>query len=806
MQYPKLSHLALVLTAVLSSQPLYAQAQDASSTEATQGKQETKADETLIVTGTRSMARSQFDTMAPVDVFSKDEVNATASSELTDILTTLAPSFNVQRLPMNDGLVFVRPATMRGLSPDHTLVLINGKRRHRSALLGSRGAQGADLAQIPAAAIKRIEVLRDGAAAQYGSDAIAGVINIILDDSEGVSGYTQAGQYYEGDGFEWQTALRAGTKLANGGHLSATLEYTDAEMTSRSRQRPDAIDFEEQTGIEVNDPVQNWGQPDRQALRLAFNAETYLGDTRWYGFATYGESEGVSDFNWRNPLSTSAYRPSPENYPDYDLNKIYPAGFSPKFGSEDEDTALTTGFSGEFSSDFSWEASVAYGRNTIDYTMDESINASLGTDSPTSFYIGQLQQTEVNANLDFVYLWESDLFVYPANVAFGVETREETYKVGAGDYASYAVGPAAAEGLPSGSNGFPGFSPQQAGEYDQRSYAAYADIEMPLTDRLTTGVAVRFEDFSEFGDTLDGKLSLRYEMTDSVALRSTISTGFRAPTPGQLESTRVNQGLDTVTLNLFTAGRLSPTSPVAQYFGAKPLEAEDSISYTLGMTFRTDSGFNASLDMYQIDVDNRFGQSQSYTVTDEIRQELLAQGVAGAESFTSVNFFTNAFDTRTRGIDLAGNYSFSTDFGDIDVAGAVNYNTTEVTHQDGTVNEYNVTRIEDGLPNWSANLSATWHLGNWDYYARVRYFGEWTDAADQASGQIYQDFGAETLVDIAATWHISDQTKVRFGIENLFDNYPDEATFQANRGLIYSRHAPYDTDGGQYYVRFDYAF
>ncbi len=799
MKYAQPSYLALSVATFLASHSAIAQS--------TANEPEiSAADETIIVTGTRSSARTQFDTMAPVDVFSKEEIDATSSSELTDVLTTLAPSFNVQRLPMADGLVFVRPATLRGLSPDHTLVLVNGKRRHRSALLGSRGTQGPDLAQIPVAAIKRIEVLRDGAAAQYGSDAIAGVINIILEDSKGVAGYSQAGQYYEGDGFEWQSALRVGGDLGQDGHITATLEYTDAEATSRSRQRPDAIDFEESTGIEVSDPVQNWGQPDRQALRLALDAETFFQTTRWYAFGTYGEGEGVTDFNWRNPLTSSAYRPSPENYPDYDLNEIFPAGFSPKYGQDDQDLSLTTGIDGNLTPDLTWDASVSYGRNQIDYVMDESINASLGSDSPTSFYLGQLQQTEINANLDFVYTWQNDLFVYPANLAYGFETREETYEISAGDYASYAVGPAAAEGLPSGSNGSPGFSPQQAGEYNQRSYAAYVDVEMPLTDNLVTGVALRYEDYSEFGDTLDGKLSMRYELSHNMALRGTVSTGFRAPTPGQLESTRTSQGLDTVTLQLFTRGRLSPNSPVAQYFGAKPLQPEESVSYTMGLTARTDGGFSGSIDVYQIDLDNRFGQSQSYQVTEDIRQELIAQGVVGAESFTSVNFFTNAFDTRTRGIDLAGNYTFSTTAGDIAVAGGVNYNDTEVTRQDGTLSEYGVTRIEDGLPNWSANLSATWERGDWQYYARLRYFGKWTDAADQSSGAIYQDFGAEAVVDVNATWQINDNFKLKLGIENLFDNYPDEATFQANRGLIYSRNAPYDTDGGSYYMRLDYRF
>ncbi len=764
--------------------------------------------EEVIVTGTRVENRTSFDAMAPVDVVSERALERIASSELVDKLPQITPSFNVQRLPMADGLVFVRPATLRGLSPDQTLVLVNGKRRHRSALLGSRGSQGSDMAQIPSFALKRVEVLRDGASAQYGSDAIAGVVNLILDDSTGLDSYIQGSTYDAGDGDEVQVGVRAGITLADRGTLTATVEYTNADSTSRSRQRPDAIVFQnENPDIDVRNPVQDWGQPEREATRVALNSQYQLNDRiDLYAFGTYGDGDGTTDFNWRNPTSTSAYLSSPTAFPGFDLNDIYPAGFTPQFSQDDRDISMVGGVRGQIAENLSWDSSVSYGENEIKYYLDQTINGSLGPQSPTSFYAGSLTQNELNFNLDFVYVWEMAPLSGPVNIAFGAEHRKENYEIGAGDRASYEVGPGAVDGLPSGSNGFPGYSANQANETDQDSYAFYVDMEAPVTERLTAGVALRYEDFSEFGDTTDGKFSLRYQFNDSFALRATGSTGFRAPTPGQMGSTRTSQGLDTETLNLFTYGRLSPSDPIARYFGAEPLEAEDATSLTAGLTFRTDSGFSGSLDIYQIEVDDRFGQSQTYFVSDEIRQELIAQGVAGAESITGVSFYTNAFDTRTRGVDLVTSYGMPLATGDLQVDLALNYNDTEVTDSDGTIGEIGIARIEDGLPEVSGNMTAEYRIQGWDILGRLRYFGEWKDASGQPTGDQYQDFGAEWLFDLALSYDFQTGLRATLGAENLFDTYPDEATFQASRGLVYSRNAPYDTDGALYYLKLSYTF
>lgn len=764
--------------------------------------------EEIIVTGTRGTQRTAFDTLAPIDVISGSTLDSTVSSELVDALAQSIPSFNVQRLPAADGQAFVRPATLRGLSADQTLVLVNGKRRHRSALLGSRGAQAVDLAQIPSFAIKRIEVLRDGAAAQYGSDAIAGVINIILDNDPGFQAFSQVSQYYEGDGTEYQAGAQGGWEIGQGGHITGTVEWAKSDATSRTRQRPDAIQFQQANpGLSVPNPVQRWGQPDQETIRLALDAALPVSETaEAYLFGTYGEGKGWTDFNWRNPDSTSNVYKNTTIFPGWNASQLYPAGFTPRFGQKDQDYSLVGGIRGDIASDLRADLSTSYGRNRIDYRMKESINASLGPASPTSFDDGSLIQEETNINLDFTYLWHSGLFNKPVNVAFGGERRNETYKIVAGDEASYAVGPGAAAGLATGSNGFPGYGADQAGSYDQTSYAGYIDIEAPVTDIWTIGLAGRYEDFSEFGHTADGKISTRLEVTPEFALRGSASTGFRAPTPGQANSTRTSQGLDTVTLNTFTSGRLSPSNPVAQYFGAQPLKPEESTNLSAGMAYQSGTGFTASADVYQIKLTDRFSQSASFAVTPAIRNQLIALGVPGANTFTSVSFFTNDFDTRTRGIDLVAAYVLPVGEGNLHLSAAYNYNQTKVTG--GSLEASATQRIlfEEGKPQHNAALSAEYRWGDYALLAKMRYYGKWTDSSGNATGDIFQRFGAESFVDLAATWNVTDMVSLRVGAENIFDTYPAEATNQANRGLIYSRNAPYDTDGGQYYARVEVRF
>ncbi len=763
--------------------------------------QEAAVMDRVIVTGTREASRTKFESLAPVDVLSEAAVQGSASAEFGDVLAQLVPSFNVQRLPLADGSVFVRPASLRNLSPDQTLVLINGKRLHRSALLGSRGSQAPDFGQIPSFAIKRVEVLRDGASAQYGSDAMAGVINVILKDEPGFEGFVQYGQYFEGDGANYRVGGQGGLRLGQAGFLNGGAEWTTSDPTSRTRQRPDAITFQAANPtLQVPNPVQRWGQPETSALRANLNfAYEIVPAVSAYGFLTYGEGEGDSDFNWRNPVSTgSVFNPS-SAFPGFTARSIYPVGFAPIFGQDDEDYQLSSGLRGTNGDDFNWDISASYGSNQIDYRIANTINASLGPLSPLAFNLGSLAQREFNLNSDFVYKLDLNGLANPLNIAFGLERRSETYEIKAGEPASYAIGPGAATGLAPNANGFPGFSPRQAGEFDQTSNAAYVDVEADLTSRLTLAGAVRHEDFSEFGSTTDYKASGRFALMGNLAARASYSTGFRAPTPGQLFSTATTQGLDTVTLQIFNSGRLSPSDSLAIALGAEPLEPEEAETVSAGLTWRTGFGLSGSIDAYQVTVTDRFSQSATQAVP---------AGTPNPDLFTGVSFFVNAFDTKTSGIDLTLDYQSDLGPGSLELTGAVNLNETEVESGTTSVvtNDQQRRVFEEGRPHQNATASASYDLGKFNLTARARYYGNWTDSSGNTTGLIFQEFGAITLFDLALAYDLSSNIVVRIGAENLFDTYPDEATFQSNRGLIYSRNAPYDTDGGQYYVRLDAKF
>ncbi|CCA90110.1 TonB-dependent siderophore receptor [Novosphingobium sp. PP1Y] len=749
----------------------------------------------IVVTGTRERSRTIFETLAPIDSLSQDAVRSSVSGDLNDTLAQLLPSYNIQRLPAADGQAFVRPATLRGLSADQTLVLLNGKRYHRSALLGTRGAQAADLASIPSLAIKRIEVLRDGAAAQYGSDAIAGVINIILEDEPGMSAYSQFSQYYEGDGNEYQVGARGGIALGDRGSIVLTGQYDHAEATSRTRQRADAEALQEANpDLDVPNPVQRWGQPDEERIHGSLDARYEFSEAiEVYGFVTAQDGDGVTDFNWRNPTATASVFKDTAAFPGFNFAQWYPAGFTPRFSTRYSDIQTSAGLRGEIAPAFTYDLSGSYGRSTIEYGMTESLNASMGPDSPTSFYIGKLEQREFNLNADFVYRLDVGS-TEPINVAFGAERRRETYEVGQGDDASWTIGQGAAEGLASSSNGYPGFGPDRVGTWHQTSYAGYLDLEWRPVDMLTLGAAGRYEDFSSFGDTFNYKLSARVDPIEGLGIRATWSTGFRAPTPAQLNTRATTQGLDTTTMTIYTQGRLSPSDPLAIALGARPLTPEKSRSLTGGVTFQTGFGLSGSVDLYQIKLMDRFSQSATFAVPADYNN---------VEGYSAISYFTNDFDTRTRGIDAVLSYVTQLGAGRLKANLAYNYNETKVTSGTSAAisNETQRVRFENALPHHNGTASLGYDVAGFEVLARARYYGPWTDVSGNATGEIFQKFGSMVLFDLSAAYTFNEHFSLRVGAENIFDSYPDEATFQAVRGLIYSRNAPYDTDGGQYYVR-----
>jgi iron complex outermembrane receptor protein len=770
--------------------------------------------DSMVITGTRRLDRSAAESMVPIDIVGAETISSYVSSELPDVLTQTVPSFNVQRLTIGEGLAFVRPARLRGLSPDQTLVLVNGKRQHRSALISPSGYQAVDLGQIPGSALKRIEVLRDGASAQYGSDAIAGVINVMLKDRLGLDGFAQVAQYFGGDGFNRQAGLDFGTRLGRDGLFNLALERTEADRTSRSVQRADALAYiaaHPDRQAFVRSPVQRWGQPEREASRLMFNTSYALAPhLTAYAFGILGRGEGLDDFNWRNPDTNAAFRRSTYQnaptsiFPTFALVDKFPGGFSPFFSTKDSDYSMFGGVKGDVGSELRWDVSASLGRSRIDYFLSNTVNASFGPESPTRFDAGGLRQRERNVNADAVYSPPGLALARPTTLAFGAEHRNEAFQIRQGDRYSWDVGKLA--DLAVGSNGFPGWSPIQVVDASRNSWAAYADLEAHPLAALSVEVAGRYEHFSDFGAKSTGKLASRWQVTREFAARAALSSGFHAPTPGLSNYTRTSQGLLPGTSTLFTSGQIGVTNPVAVFLGARALRPETSTNTSLGLVFTPAPAFTITLDAYRIDVRDRLNISQSFTLTAAQRSQLVASGVTDAANLNSVNFLTNAFDTRTAGLDGVATYrrKLSAD-SKFTLTGAANRTITRATRYDPRiVSNDGRTNLERRIPRNAGNLSAAYDFGPWGLLARVRYYGKWTDA--QSNSTIVQEFSTQTLVDLSISYRFVKSTQLVLGVENVFNRYPDKARFNAANGLLYSRNSPYDADGGRWFARLNTSF
>ncbi|MGC1303153.1 MAG: TonB-dependent receptor [Caulobacteraceae bacterium] len=771
----------------------------------------------IVVTGTREAGQTQFTALSPVSVYSQKTVTSTITTNLGQTLAEIAPGFDVKRLPAADGPEFIQPVSLDGLSPDFTLVLLNGKRFHNSGFIEGSGnsaaSQSSDLNMIPSFALSSIQVLTDGASAQYGSDAIAGVVNLILNTKPGVDVFAQGSQYYAGDGTSGEFGLRAATALPGGGHLMVTTEYSNDGLTSRTVQRPDAVAFQAANPqLNLANPVQRWGNPATNSWKYAFDGAEPIGDVaEGYIFGTMSNGYGIADINWRNPTTNAsvygtnpALGVAPTIFPGFNLNNVYPGGFTPREGTEYNDQQVDIGLRHKNSDVFTWDVSASYGHNDTGLFLDNSINASLGPDSPHNFQLGHYMDTDFDLNADFDYRLRTNFLPDPINIAFGAERRVETFEARSGDLASYEVGPGAAAGLAPGANGFPGINLQQAGTHSETSYAGYLDIQVPVTKQAQIEFAARDESFDLFGNTFNYKVAGRYELLqDAVAMRVSYSTGFKAPTPGQIFSTNTNQSLDSVTLQQVTAGRISPENPLAQALGAKPLTPETSTDIDGGLVWKTHFGLSGSLDLYQIDVANRLLQSPSFTLTPGQVAQLEASGVAGASAFTSVSFYTNAFSTATRGINLTSNYARHLGPGDFNLNGNFAYYNTQITggSLSAATQHAALVEYEKSAPDYNATVTATYTLGKITGLGRMRYYGSWTDSTGNTTGTIFQSFPGIAFLDLEVTYAVTDNLSVKVGAENVGNFYPAKATNQANRGLLYSRNSPYDTNGGDYVVR-----
>ena len=804
--------------------------------------------EQVIVTGTRRAERTVLQSNVPVDIVSGQDLAKTATPDINGKLQALVPSYNVRRIPTADGSIFVRPASLRNLSPDHTLVLVNGKRFHRSAFVDvtARGAQAVNLALLPSTAFKRTEVLRDGAAAQYGSDAIAGVLNFILNDQPGTDGYVQYGGFSKGDGETLQVGVQSGFALGDRGHFNLAAEYVDGEASNNGIQRADAAAISAQgepyaSAIrDIGEVVQRYGLPDLESKKLFLNAGFDLNDSaQLYAFGNYTEDTGVADFNYRPSLTVtgpnadgqtvtfarnggyniksnghhSIYQTDGSNAagswtavdPDYDLLEIYPGGFTPRFGSDTRDYSFALGAKGHLTDNLEWDVSAALGQNRIEYWLKESINLSLGSSSPTEFDNGSRSQEEQLFNVDFVYEWQTAL-VNPVNVGFGAEYRREEFSIEAGEEASWVLGPL--RDLSPAANGFPGAHPATAGSWSSYNTAAYLDVDVDVTDRFNLGVAGRFEDYSLFGTTTNGKLAARFAFNDAFSVRGAASTGFRAPTPGQqyLQNVSQNPNLNpTIPRSVDVRAQLPSNSVAAGLFGGVALTPEESENFSLGVVLQPIDGLSITLDAYQIDIDDRIGLSTDFELTNAQRGLLAGLGVPLASELTHVRFYTNSFDTRSQGVDLVAAWRSPVGPGKLALTLAGNYNETEFRHYDPALfNEPTRVGFLESIPNFTSNLSADYEFGKWSLTGRVRHFGNWTYVSNtSATTPVYEDIGAESFFDVLGNFRFSESVNITVGVENLLDNYTQETELVTvrNNGRLRPGGAPYENDGRQVYAR-----
>jgi iron complex outermembrane receptor protein len=798
--------------------------------------------EEVVVTGSRAAPRSVTESPAPIDVINGADMRASGATDMTTLLRNAVPSFNVNNQPISDAATVVRPANMRGLAADHTLVLVNNKRRHRAAVISwlgngvNDGAQGPDISVIPAIAIKQVEVLRDGAAAQYGSDAIAGVVNFILkDDSEGGSIEGKYGEFTEDSEAIYTVAGNIGLPFTDNGFFNASFEYGESDPTSRSVQRDDARALIEGGNTAVANPAQVWGNPKiSDDLKTFFNLGLELSDSmEAYAFANYASKEVEGGFYFRNPDTRAAVFANSDGNrlvgdvtPDlsgncptaldpadsagladviadpncFVFNEVFPGGFTPSFGADTEDASFVGGVRGTMNNGLSWDISGGMGYNDADFFIVNTVNASLGPQSPTEFDPGAYTQIERNFNVDVSYPIEVN-FIDSLNVAGGFEWRDEEFEITIGDQASWEVGPLADQGFSAASNGFPGFGPLASGNWSRSNIAFYVDVEADITDNFLLQAAVRWEDFDDFGSTTNGKLAAHWQIFDSFALRSSYSTGFRAPTPGQSNAFNVSTEFNLATNELENNGTIPSTSEVAQLRGGQALEPEESTNFSAGAILEF-GGFSITVDYFNIELEDRLGISQNFELTDAERQALIDAGVAGADSLSTFRFFTNSIETETEGVDVVATYTMDSSVGITDFNLAYNYTDTSVEDfEPDTIDDVRIQELEEALPETRWRLQANHTMNNWRFMAAYSYFDDWYDSEDTLT---YDGYG---MLDAEVGYSFDGGFSIVVGSNNITDETPDEnPNAAAGVGNQYSQWAPGGFNGRFVYTRLLYDF
>ena len=854
--------------------------------------------DSIVVIGTRRTDRTVADSASPVDVVGADELNNSPAANMIDVVKNIVPSFFVGQNSISDASTFVRAPSLRGLPADEILVMLNGKRYNRSALVQvytggdtalSFGSQGSDISAIPAIAIKSLQVLRDGATAQYGSDAIGGVLNYGLREDAGFEVQARYGQYFDkGDGKSYQISGNVGFKLGDRGFVNLSGEYDDDGGTSRGAQRPVAVNF---AANPLNSslvsqlpnypgPVQIWGSSPSHGYKLLLNSAFEVTDnSKLYLFVNVAHSSANESFNYRSPVASTAplavnngtgvaatKTPGANSSfgPIYTtacpagnatcpaggwvksniagtqgiflFNTVYPAGFTPRFIGVTDEAYGTLGYKGHTDSGFTYDLSGSLSRNTLDLSMNHSLNASFGAASVHEFHFGKLIQKELDGNLDLTYPIDAG-FASPLTLSGGLEYRRETYQQTAGDVQSYAAGPYAVQSLyretapgvyvfdstvtkNPGASGYGGTSPASAGSFSQTSYGAYAGLEGDLTSHLSMGIAARYEHYTSFGDAFVTKLNGIWHISDTFALRGTVGTGFHAPSPGQN-----NDEILTTTFvagNQVQVGTYPVTSAIAQYFGAVSLKPEKSTNYGAGFVFNPTSAMTLTVDWYSIKVTDRIGVSQNFNVTQaniNAQPALLAVGVGGA-----VNYFTNGFSTRTSGVDVVGTYRTELGGGKLNLTLAYNYNKSKVLpgFNAAVISQSTIYDIGHLAPAHRANFTANWQSGPFQLNLAERYYGAWGDANDYPINNatntgtnfgVGQTFGLEFTTDLDVSYTFAEKVTLTVGANNLFNTYPDKiapslanpiyaSTGSLDNGSIYPRSGgPFGINGGLWYVR-----
>lgn len=910
--------------------------------------------EEIITTGTRRAARTAADSPVAIDVIGGQEFENMGSPDLGDMLRTVLPSYNLQRYQIDDAATLVRPATLRGLPPDNMLVLVNGKRRHRSGVIAelgnslNEGSQGPDLMSIPPMAIKQLEVLRDGASAQYGSDAIAGVMNFVLkDDTDGLTVEARFGEFMEGDGQLVQFAANGGFPLGDNGFANITASWMEQDPTIRSTQRTDAANLiafgDPEQQANVRQPfAQVWGSPEfRNNWNIFLNSGIDLGNSQEvYIFGNVAEREAEGGFFYRNPNSRSGvftfdvdgvggapdvtYRAivdtniSPSdtgvisncpalispgsgstltplddgldaatvaddlqartNLPPncFVANQLLPGGYTPQFGGFLEDSSIVLGFRGELANGVGYDFSGSVGRNQVEFFLNNTWNPSLGPDGivdgalQRDFRIGSYTQTETNLNADFVWPIDIGGLASPLNFAFGAEYRVEEFRVQIGEQNSWRSGDFAFQSgagtncyddpdqvglqcfvdqngddlimanLSIGAHGFAGFSPSQAGTFERSNVAVYVDLEADITDNFTAVAAVRFEDFDDFGTTTNGKLAARLAITDSFALRGSASTGFRAPTPGQSNVTKVS----TVTIGgeLQQQGQIPPTNPIAVFLGATPLQPEEATNFTLGAVWDVTDTLSLTLDFFQIELKDRISLTGTIVIGGEpvpagvdcpISQALgmltppqatLADclqelGVPGAADLNSVAFYTNDFQTTTTGFDLVATWALDfANAGNGDLTVAWNWTEQELDFAGTIVDRDKAVDLENLNPKNRGVFTYQHYVGDFRFLARASYYDEWIlgDFSGDAPANpvnytidctIGNDkcYGSEVIFDLEAAYSFTDNWSAIVGVQNVGDNFgpvdQDNLDGTIGSGNTYDTQNHFGQDGGFWYLR-----